>query len=156
MPTEMTPIPITPWPGEEGTIVRVPLEDVHKLQSELKITPAGLLPPYRYSDWHYTATNAAMIRGAFRAHRVIVPIPVYTLKDARKYMEVMRAGGFDAFAFPETPGGTGGSPVQYKAGFWNTSGALRAGDWYHLCGSDGTHPPPAELPGLWSWSEEGL
>lgn len=152
MPTEMTRIPITPWPGEADTIIRLPQEDLHKLRAELTVTPAGLLPPYRFGDWNYTATNAAMVRGAFRDHRILAPIPVYTTKDARRYLEIMRGGGFDAFAFPEAPGGT---PIQHKAGYWDMSGALRHDDWYHLCGSEG-YEPPAELPGFWSWSGEAL
>lgn len=150
MSTKLKKIRITPWPGGSG-IVRVPDDDIHKLKGEFKGGDA-LLPPFTQGDWHRNATSAAMIRGAFREHTIMAPIPAANVKEARYGLEVMNAGGFVAFCFPECPGGV---PIQHKAGFWMMSGLLHEGSWYHLAGSTGEEAP-ADLPGFWTYSEEEM
>ena len=156
MSTSLSKIRIIPWDSRstsDGQLLSLPAGvDLPELQQTIgDISPAALIPPHT-NDWHLNATAAVMVRGAFLGHRIMAPIPATSVKEARKYLEIFAASGFDAFAFPEAPGG---SPIQHRAGFWNMSGVLQPEWWIHLAGSGGREIP-ADVPGMWTWSEEEL
>ena len=140
---------------QEDAILRLSYSglDIPQLKSSLEGSNfKGVMPSFEPGNWELNATACIMVRGALRSHRVVAPIPAENMKKAREMIQTYSAGGLTAFALPELIGGT---PIQYKAGFWEMTGILEDHHWYHIMGGKGIEIP-ADVKGEWTWSEEEL